>query len=255
MTGRPMNTVFISYSRDDTQFVAGHLADALSELGYSVWIDRENIPGSTEWWSAITQSVANSGAVIVALSPSSCASTCVQRELEQARYHRRTIVPVLVTPCEPSGNLAWVRQVQWIDFAREQFQTALQRLDRTLRYVGLTPIQREKQPPPAPLLTRVLPGNWSVEFTYEQMKFVEQLTIDPAFFFVGLVFKPPDIASYKYNGNWRIQENELVLDGHWEDGDGHLHHWLLTYYFQRISPSMLEGFNLPDPTLTTWRRV
>jgi len=137
-----MANVFISYARNDAQFVRDQLLEALRQLGYTVWIDLESIPGSVEWWNLITQSIANTSAVIVVLSPNSCASPYVAKELAHAQSCQRPILPVLLQGCQLPDVLAWLRQVQWIDFTKEQFHSALGRLDFGLRYVGVAPVPR-----------------------------------------------------------------------------------------------------------------
>jgi len=43
-----MANVFISYARNDAQFVCDQLVPALQQLGYAPWIDKESIPGSVQ---------------------------------------------------------------------------------------------------------------------------------------------------------------------------------------------------------------
>ena len=91
-----MANVFISYARNDSQFVRDQLLEALRRMGYNVWIDLDSIPGSTQWWTAITQSIASVSAVLVVLSPSSCASSYVAQEVAHAQSCNRPILPVLI---------------------------------------------------------------------------------------------------------------------------------------------------------------
>jgi hypothetical protein len=252
-----MNNVFLSYSRTDEQFVGGHLADALARLGYRVWIDCQSIPGSAEWWSAIVNGIANSSAVVVALSPSSCASSYVQQEVAEAQRNQRPVLPILVQPCFPSGAVAWLNHIQWIDFTREDFPTALQRLDVGLRRHGLVPVPPPPPVVPPPQLAEALPGTWTIDLGYQQRRYQLRLTIDgPGYFFAGLVFRPPEMAPNQYRGSWRIHEpSEVVLDGAWDDNVTMASQpWPLTFYIQRVSWNQLDGFNLPDRTSCLWRR-
>jgi hypothetical protein len=68
-----MASVFISYARTDAQFV-NHLFDALRQAGYNPWLDRESIPGSSEWRAEINKGIHNATAVISVLSPAACPS-------------------------------------------------------------------------------------------------------------------------------------------------------------------------------------
>ena len=44
--------VFLSYAREDTDFVRD-LHRRLTSQGRSVWVDWESIPHSAEWWSEV----------------------------------------------------------------------------------------------------------------------------------------------------------------------------------------------------------
>ena len=76
-------SVFISYSRRDGAF-ASRLHDALAERGYDVWIDREDIPPSAQWFDEIRVGVAGADGVVFVISPDSAASEVCVRELELA---------------------------------------------------------------------------------------------------------------------------------------------------------------------------
>ena len=252
-----MANVFISYARYDAQFVRDQLLEALRQLGYAVWIDLESIPGSVEWWNAITQSIANTSAVIVVLSPNSCASPYVAKELAHARSSNRPLLPVVIQSCQLPDTLAWLTQVQWIDFTKEQFQTALGRLNFGLRYVGVVPVPPPPPPPPPKPLSQAILGNWRIDFQYQQVRYSLQLSILQGFSFTGLLFVPPAMVPNMYSGSWRVDEpHEVFLDGYWQGAlDLQQRPWSISFYIQNKSDATLDGFNPPDRTQCIWRRI
>lgn len=89
-----MADVFISYSRNDLEFVA-QLRDALLSQTQEVWIDWEAIPVSQAWWNEIEKGIANAKNFVIILSPNSMASPICHMELEYARQLKKRIIPVL----------------------------------------------------------------------------------------------------------------------------------------------------------------
>ncbi len=258
-----MANVFISYAHADAQFVRDQLLPALQQLGYTVWLDLDSIPGSAEWHSAITQGIDNASVVIVALSPNSCASPYVEQELASAQSCKRTILPVVIQGCQLPASLQWVGQLQWIDFTQEQFQTALARLDGGLRYLGLTPVPPPKPvappPPPKPLAQAVL-GSWRIDFQVSGRTYSLQVAMMHGWGFSGLLFVPPQIVPTMYQGSWRVNEpHELFLDGNYDTGGTPMNRqtqaWNLSFYIQNVTDNQLDGFNAPDRTQCLWRRM
>ncbi len=112
-----MGQLFISYSRQDRDFVDGLIRD-LEETGLDVWVDREDIRGGSQWRAAITQAIRDCDAFMVVLSPNSAGSKNVGRELELAADNHRPIMPILYQPCDIPAEFEYhFAGVQRIDFS------------------------------------------------------------------------------------------------------------------------------------------
>ena len=129
--------VFVSYSRKDTEFV-DRLDRDLTMLGHEVWIDRSDLVGGGEdrWRRSIVNTIRDSEAMLIVLSPHSIASENVERELSVAADNKKRVIPVLLRPCElPSGFEYELAGVQYIDFATMQHDEAVSQLSAQLRPV------------------------------------------------------------------------------------------------------------------------
>ncbi|MFN8377111.1 MAG: TIR domain-containing protein [Anaerolineae bacterium] len=139
-----MSSVFISYSRKDERF-ARQLATALSNRGYDVWIDVEDIPAGMKWSSAIQQGLDSANAMIVVISPDSMASTNVEDEWQYFLDQRKPVIPVLLREAKIHFQLS---RIQYIDFLRQPFEPAFDELVAEFSHKGLVP-GTPVPPPPA----------------------------------------------------------------------------------------------------------
>lgn len=93
-----MADVFISYARED-RASAEKLAHALEAHGWSVWWDREILPGK-DFSAVIGTEIAAAKTVVVLWSRSSVASNWVRDEAHEG-LERSVLVPVLLDGSEP----------------------------------------------------------------------------------------------------------------------------------------------------------
>ena len=91
--------VFISYSRRDTSF-AEQLTQELMQNGADVWFDQLSIEAGSAWDSSIDQAIDNADTMLLLLSKASVTSENVLDEVAFALEENKTIVPVLLEPCE-----------------------------------------------------------------------------------------------------------------------------------------------------------
>ncbi len=131
---------FISYSRDDSEFVL-RLAEDLKAAGASVWLDQLDIEAGQEWDSAIESALIQSPRMLLILSPSSAKSSSVRNEISFALDEKKIIIPVLYQDCAVPLQL---RRVQHVDF-RADYARGLRAL---LKSLGVQPSQQPGIPEP-----------------------------------------------------------------------------------------------------------
>lgn len=108
-----MATVFLSYSTKDHYF-AELASIKLSEVGIDLWRDRGQIRPGSDWRVRIETGIADSMAVIVALSQSSAESSYVTFEWAYGLGKGKTIVPVKLENCNVHPRL---EPIQYLDFS------------------------------------------------------------------------------------------------------------------------------------------
>ncbi|RZV67038.1 MAG: toll/interleukin-1 receptor domain-containing protein [Flavobacteriaceae bacterium] len=92
-------TIFISYSRDDTDFVM-KLATKLRNAGADIWLDQLDIAVGENWDMAVQNALKESENFLIVLSKSSVASNNVMDEVGYALSENKKVVPVLMEECE-----------------------------------------------------------------------------------------------------------------------------------------------------------
>jgi hypothetical protein len=108
-------SAFISYSREDTEFVM-RLAGDLKAAGANVWLDQLDIPAGERWDRAVEGALAGSPVMIVVLSAASVASVNVMDEVSYALGKQKTVIPILIQDCAIPFRLL---RIQHVDFRRD----------------------------------------------------------------------------------------------------------------------------------------
>src|SRR5215475_2855812 len=91
--------VFISYSRQDL-LTADRLVSALEDEGFTVTIDRRDVPFGEEWLRELTDFIAGCDTVVALVSPAFIASKACNWELGQVRATNKRLVPVVIEPVQ-----------------------------------------------------------------------------------------------------------------------------------------------------------
>ena len=130
--------IFISYARSDSGFVDRLEAD-LRARGQTTWVDRMRLEGGDDWAQRIGHEIAQSGSMIVVLSPDAVASKWVRREITLADTRNIPIFPVLLKPV--SQVPLQIAERQYIDFT-----TAYDQGLRALLQALTATTQRQERP-------------------------------------------------------------------------------------------------------------
>lgn len=121
------STAFVSYSRDDRDFVL-RLGKDLKAKGLRIWIDQLDILPGQRWEEEIEAAVSSCSKMLVILSPAAIASKNVLAEASFAIDEGKQVVPVLYRDCKVPFRL---RPFQYADF-RDHYDSGLEELLVTL---------------------------------------------------------------------------------------------------------------------------
>ena len=112
--------VFLSYAREDKEFVEGRLTRALEARGKDVWLDVEDIRGgASDWRANVWAGIEAAKAVVFVLSPDSLRSSVCGQELQRAEELNKRIVPVLRRPVDGVSVPPALARPNWV-FARPE---------------------------------------------------------------------------------------------------------------------------------------
>lgn len=126
------NAVFISYSSKDTQTVK-KIAQVLKEEGITYWKAPEMIPAGSNYAREIPRAIEKCQVFLLVLSESSQESIWVEKEIDCAINHRKTIVPLNITGVPLSDMFRfYLNNVQTIPYDEDQ-EGATNRLLERLR--------------------------------------------------------------------------------------------------------------------------
>lgn len=92
--------IFISYSRRDYE-VAGSLVETLEAQGFSVTIDRRDLPYGEEWQAELADFIRTSDTVLWLVSPDSIGSRWVNWELGEVGRLSKRLVPLTIKAIVP----------------------------------------------------------------------------------------------------------------------------------------------------------
>lgn len=105
------NTIFISYSRKDTDFVSKFTKN-LREAGANLWLDKQIKPGGL-WDDSIESALETCQDVILILSKNSVKSNNVMDEISYALEENKRVIPIKIEECDVPFRL---RRIQHIDY-------------------------------------------------------------------------------------------------------------------------------------------
>jgi TIR domain len=127
---RGMPDIFISYSRQDRDFVEA-LRARFSELGRKTWVDVNDIPPSAKWRAEVLSNIEQANAFVFVLSPDSIVSLECVRELAHAVKCHKRIIPVLHREVDPEAVPPDLTELNWVTLRPLEagFETLLHAID------------------------------------------------------------------------------------------------------------------------------
>lgn len=117
-----MNDVFISYSRQDSDFVR-KLYNRLSEDQREAWVDWDNIPLTADWLDEIKAGIEGADSFIYVISPDSVHSEVCAIELQHALEYNKRLIPVmrreLIEPHDRAALHPMISSHNWLFFRED----------------------------------------------------------------------------------------------------------------------------------------
>jgi hypothetical protein len=133
-----MAEVFISYASLNREKVLEILAE-LQALGIDCWLDRNQIPGGSNWSQGIARGIRECRFFLLMASDESLKSENVCKELSVAAHHQKPVVPLwLVDKLTYPDHLAYHLTATQYVLATGEFATWKDRLLEALRLAGVT---------------------------------------------------------------------------------------------------------------------
>ena len=140
--GRMHEQYFISYSREDADFV-GELDRDLRNAGISTWRDEKRLDPGDLWDKALADGIAESAAFILVISPASVRSPWVKQEVSYANRQRKPFFPIVHRATKIPRDIDFaVGRFQTLDFAAGQYTDVVQELVNAIRGIDVDePVQ------------------------------------------------------------------------------------------------------------------
>lgn len=131
--------LFISYSRDDKNYVY-ELAQKLRDDGqHDVWIDRRLV-GADLWWNTILNEIETCECFVTVLTPKCVSSIYCTAELNYALALNKPILPLVLKSCDSPDTL---KAIQFTDISSMSLGDALYRTDKAISRIEVRLIKGE----------------------------------------------------------------------------------------------------------------
>ncbi len=115
MTDEKAHSCFISYSRQDIEFIR-ELSAALEIGGITVLRDLSHVAKGEDYWKATQQLIVSSDAVVIALGSHSLKSAEVSREIDFAVSLNKRVIPIIVDDISGSAIPDAIKRLSFIFF-------------------------------------------------------------------------------------------------------------------------------------------
>ena len=112
---RMAHDVFISHASKDKR-IADAICEELESSGLKCWIAPRNISKGEDWTKAIRDAIESSPLLLLVFSENANAAPHIEREIANAFYTRRMIVPFRLAKALPRRDfLFYLNNARWID--------------------------------------------------------------------------------------------------------------------------------------------
>jgi len=127
-----MDDIFISYGRAESKAFAAKLHQRLTEKGYKIWFDQEDIPLGVDFQNQIDMGIELAHNFLFVIAPHSLKSEFCLKEVELAVKRNKRIIPIL--HIEPKEKAVWemmhptVSKLNWV-YMRQKENQAIPQAD------------------------------------------------------------------------------------------------------------------------------
>jgi hypothetical protein len=112
---RLAHDVFISHASKDKR-IADAICEELESSGLKCWIAPRDIARGEDWTKAIRDAIESSPLLLLVFSDNANAAPHIKREIANAYYTRRMIVPIRLAKALPQRDfLFYLKNARWID--------------------------------------------------------------------------------------------------------------------------------------------
>lgn len=101
-----MLNIFLSYARADGAAAAESLHKEVTQMGFSVWQDVQQMRGGKAWREQLHDALHTVDALLALLTPGYVASCICTWEWQAALARNKRVVPLLIAPCDIPAELA-----------------------------------------------------------------------------------------------------------------------------------------------------
>ena len=159
--------VFISYSRQDRQFVE-RLSRELQLAGVQTWIDTQNISAGANWQQEIEKGLLHADVLLYVASGQAASANWIELELQARLRGTGRVIPLVIEAAGPLSMPPALQASQWVDF-RVDFQDAFAQL--------LGSIQELRGDAPVKPLPKQSKGYVFISYAMEDAAFVLDLKV------------------------------------------------------------------------------
>src|ERR1700755_554404 len=125
-----MLNIFLSYARADGSDAASRLRGELTQAGFNVWRDVEEMHGGERWKEQLRGALRKVDVLLVLVTPSAVESQMVTWEWENALTLGKKVIPLLIKSCRLPPELS---QFHYHNLSEaEKYSTSLMALMRDL---------------------------------------------------------------------------------------------------------------------------